>query len=279
MPKDPVRWVIWGGTAALAIYVGIDTFLNTPAPRPDPVSGLIDLVVLGGQSNAQGVTGNATDYPRAPFTDRKIWFRWEFVWGSPLTRWSGTDEWVGMRSQGGFFPAGHFGPEVALARRFVNSGRHIAVFKFVQPSSSLAEDWRPGDDNGTFALLRRSLNRAITDLKRDGTVRPTCFVWIQGEGDAEERSRAERYEENLRRIIAGARTELGSDIRIVLGAEESYTTTHDARVIEAQAKITKEDSRVRRVSMVGLEKSDAVHLTAHGIMGHGERIYDSCTSP
>jgi hypothetical protein len=44
-------------------------------------------------------------------------------------------------------------------------------------------------------------------------------------------------------------------------------------VIAAQQKLAAEDANTAYTSMLGLEKSDVTHLTANGVIQHGNRLF------
>jgi hypothetical protein len=234
----------------------------------------IDLYILGGQSNAQGYGSNADDYPEDPI-DLKI----RFYWFAPFLSQSGG--WVHLQPQGGIFPHGHFGPEISLARQAAKKIIHrVAIFKFTVGTTSLYKNWRVGDDNGYFSAFIYQMDAAREQLRtEDNVIINRCFIWIQGESDAENDVMSNAYEDNLKKLIAIIRGKLGKNIRIVLGVDEQFPwVKKNPQVLMVQKNMTKHDRNIRFVSMIGLPKTGVTHLTAKGVIQHGERIFNACQS-
>jgi hypothetical protein len=234
----------------------------------------IDLYVLGGQSNAQGYGSNADDYPEYPI-DQKI----RFYWIAPFLSTSGG--WEHLQPQGGIFPHGHFGPEISLARRAAKITKHrVAIFKYTVGATSLYKDWRVGEDTGYFSAFIFQLDNAREQLRaEENVIVNRCFIWIQGESDAENAVMSNAYENNLKKLITIIRRKLGKNIRIVLGVDEQHPWVRaNPKVLLVQKNMAKHDRNIRFVSMIGLPKVGVTHLTAAGVIQHGERIFNACQS-
>jgi len=232
------------------------------------------LFILAGQSNAIGNGSNASSYPYTQEVDAKI----QFYWVEPGLGSSG-GEWTTLRAQPGIYPKGHFGPEVSLAHTAYAAGlQRIAVFKFAKGSTSLSSDWRPGDSSGLFETLSHEMARALEGLRKSGPLKAECFVWIQGESDAENQEKAAAYGRNLGVLLKLVRSLLGKDIRIVVGLDEQHPwVKKNPTVIDQQKKLVEQDANMRFVSMIGLPKADTSHLTPAGVIEHGKRIFEACS--
>jgi hypothetical protein len=233
----------------------------------------VHLYILAGQSNALGNGSNASSYPYNRDVDARI----RFYWVEPGLGSSGGD-WTTLKPQPGIYPEGHFGPEVSLARSAYAAGvQNIAVFKFAKGSTSLFSDWRPGDPSGLFAALSNEMTSAIDALRKHNPPKTECFIWIQGESDAENQEKAAAYGRNLAALLRLARWQLGKNVRIVVGMDEQHPwVMKNPIVIEHQMKLAAQDNNMRFVSMIGLAKADSSHLTSAGVTEHGKRIFDAC---
>ncbi|MGE9271195.1 MAG: sialate O-acetylesterase, partial [Verrucomicrobiales bacterium] len=220
-----------------------------------------DLVVLAGQSNAQGWAGDARHYPRGQRDlDAQIPFYYHFPRMS-----SSEGKWISLSPQKGRFKAGHFGPEITFARELLQQGRQPAIFKFTVGGSSLEKMWKPPGNDGLYDVMIRSLRHATATLEDKGhQVTISALIWIQGEADAVEPGSAARYETHLRQLIAHFRTHVAErqQLPILLGLDEQNPYVRRRPIVlSAQKKIAIEDAWIERTSMLKLRKSDRTHLT------------------
>ena len=254
--------------------------------RPDgkpATSQPLDVIVLAGQSNAQGWMGDGRKYP-ASDKDAAIPFRWMIAGHNSML--GGESQhgagWETLGPQNGICgygnPALHFGPEVGLARTLTQAGRHVAVIKVTIGASSLHGDWRlPGQGGITDAMLAE-VKQAMADLAKSGRkARLRGFVWIQGESDADTDPHAQGYRLLLTKLIAGLRKEWREpDLAIVLGVDEQHPgPITRPQVVEAQKAIAKTDKHAAWTSMRGLAKADVSHLANDALLQHGERIAEA----
>jgi len=258
------------GNHAMKVFAAILLILPSLAFA---VENAAHLYVLAGQSNALGNGSNASSYPN----NREVDVRIQFYWVEPGLGSSG-GEWTTLKPQPGVYPKGHFGPEVSLAHSAYAAGiQNIAVFKFAKGSTSLFSDWRPGDPSGLFATLSNEMTRALDELGKRNPLKAECFIWIQGESDAENQEKAAAYGRNLAVLLKLARRQLGKNVRIVVGMDEQHPWVRkNPVVIEHQMKLVAQDKNMRFVSMIGLPKADTSHLTSAGVTEHGKRIFDAC---
>jgi len=233
----------------------------------------VDLFIWAGQSNAQGYTGDAKEYPKdGDELDKDILLNYT-VFGKE----SSHGKWISMQPQKGRYPAGHFGPEVSFARELKKGGYHPAIFKYTQGGTGLARDWKAPGEGGIYDSMVVHLKTAIQQLEDSGhTVNIQGFVWIQGETDAGDDKAANGYEENLRTLLTHLRTKVlkKDDLKVILGVDEQhYFLKERPIVLEAQKKIAQKDVNVIYTTMYGLPKADETHLTPSGLVEHGHRIY------
>ncbi|MCK5919243.1 MAG: hypothetical protein KAG34_12515 [Cocleimonas sp.] len=235
----------------------------------------VDLFIMGGQSNMQGWRSDAADYPQSGINlDVDIPFYWEAVDYA-----SSKGEWSSLEPQAGHFAKGHFGPEVMFSRQLKLSGLNPAIFKYSFGSSNLRDVWKAPDKGGLYDKMIVQLKRAIDLLEFQGhKVNIRAFVWIQGESDADTDKLAKAYYYNLLNMLNHLRRNIVKDpsLPVLLGVDEQHPRIAiRPAVVAAQKKIAAEDTNINFISMRGLEKSDVTHLTAKGVIAHGERLYNS----
>lgn len=255
----------------IGIYLSSLILLSTNVAQADT----FDLHVMGGQSNMQGWRSDAQFYPSDPKQlDAQIPFYFEAVdYASTNHRWDN------LQPQAGHFRKGHFGPEVTFARAVKNYGFEPAIFKFSFGSSSIETVWKAPGQNGLYDRMIRELRHSINLLKQQGhQVNIRSFTWIQGETDAKNDQLANRYYGNLKRLIHHFRRNVAKNPRlpVILGVDEQHPLVKQRpQVVTAQQQLAKEDVNTTATSMYGLEKSDVTHLTAKGVIQHGNRIFQA----
>ncbi|OHB77694.1 MAG: hypothetical protein A2Z34_09830 [Planctomycetes bacterium RBG_16_59_8] len=235
----------------------------------------LELFILAGQSNAQGWAGNGASYPADPDNaDKNIPFYWETPKHS-----SSNGTWTHLQAQGGRFPKGHFGPEIAFARNLRKAGYKPALFKYTLGGTSLAADWGEPGGKGMYGRMVEELKKAIGLLEKEGhTVTPRGFVWIQGESDGSSDTMATGYEARLKRLIDDLRGNVlqSPDLPVLLGVDEQHPLMKQRPiVVETHKKIAHDVPFVAFTSMIGLPKADTSHLTPEGLEEHGKRIFDA----
>lgn len=243
------------------------------------------VIVLAGQSNAQGWMGDGRDFRKEP-VDERIPFRWMIMGrNSMLTGESQHGKgWDTLGPQEGICgygnPALHFGPEIQLARTLAGAGKSIAIIKTTIGASSLYGDWRlPGQGGLTDAMLDE-VAEAMNELRTSGgNARLGGFVWIQGESDADTDEHARGFQGLLTELIAKLRRQWKEPgLPVVLGLDEQHPgPTARPLVVAAQKAIAAADPMVAWTSMKGLEKADESHLTNAGLLKHGERLAEALT--
>lgn len=233
----------------------------------------IDLFIMAGQSNMQGWRSNAANYPADPHhMDEKIPFYFE-----ALNYSSSHKNWQTLTPQAGHFRKGHFGPEITFARAALNARFNPAIFKYSSGGSSLKNNWKAPGHHGMYDDMIANLKRAIQELKAQGyTVIPRAIIWIQGESDAKNDRLANEYYGHLKRMLHHLRSNVLRKPRlpVILSVDEQHPEVQrHPQVVDAQLRLSMEDSSIAFVSMLGLEKSDVTHLTARGTILQGKKIF------
>ncbi|MBD0831624.1 sialate O-acetylesterase [Aestuariibaculum sediminum] len=235
----------------------------------------IDLFIWAGQSNAQGWTGNANEYPIDSLAlDSSILLNWTF-----FEEESSNGKWVKMQPQKGRYPKGHFGPEVSFSRDLKKAGYNPAIFKYTRGATGLARDWKSPGQGGIYDHMVTDLKKAIKDLKDKGnSITIRGFIWIQGESDGDSNDNANAYKANLRRLIEDLRSEVVKNpkLKVILGVDEQHGfMVERPQVVEAQKSIAESDENITFSSMYALPKADATHLTTKGLIEHGHRLFNA----
>lgn len=261
-----------------------------------PALRAVDVVLLGGQSNMQGIGKVAdlpADLPRAvPNT-----FFWNGKAFEPLvagvTRSSSRPD--------------EFGPEIGLGLGLATAAAPVYLIKNSASGMPLHAGWNaakwegpapgpgrktfyPGEkagDPNTGTLYRGMLaeyRAGLAHLEKAGQA-PVVkgFVWMQGEADAKHEVSAREYGESLRRLRARLAADLGlpSPPPLVFGqvlphepAMERFT--HRAEIRQAMATADERSGQpaaqpgVRMVSTDGFGVlPDTVHYTADGLLRLG----------
>jgi hypothetical protein len=256
---------------------------NVPARNTS--SDALDVVIVAGQSNAQGWTGDGRRFEPDPI-DAEIPFRWMIPGHNPRLRGESQKSkgWETLGPQNGICgygnPASHFGLEISMARALAKAGTHIAVIKVSIGATSLYGDWKlPGEKGLTDAMLAE-VQEAMNDLGKAGRKpRIRGFVWIQGESDANA-EHAKDFQPLLSKLISELRKAWNEpNLPVVLGLDEQHPYVRNyPQVVAAQKAIAEADPFATWTSMVGFEKHDVSHLTNAGLHKHGERIADALTA-
>lgn len=222
-----------------------------------------------------GYGGNAKYYPSSQSShDGQI----RLYWVAPGISSSG-GKWTSLQAQGGIFPSGHFGIEVAFARGLVQNGIHPYIFKYSLGSTSLAKHWLGPGENGMYDEMVAELRKAIALQQSAGNrVTVKSLIWIQGESDAETKEMADKYRSRLKRLIYDFRTNVAHNQRlpVVLGVDEQHPwVRNNPVVVRSQKQIVASDTCEVFTSMIGLPKIDASHLTPQGLEQHGKLVLEA----
>ena len=236
----------------------------------------IDLFIMAGQSNMQGWRSDAASYPADKnHLDKRIPFYFK-----ALNYDSTNKKWETLRPQKGHFRKGHFGPEVSFSRALFKKKRlRPAIFKYSSGGTSLKKDWKTAGKGGLYDDMTTNLKKAIKELKAQGhKVTPRAIVWIQGESDADNKKLATEYYWHLKRMITHLRNNVlhTPNLPVILSVDEQHPRVQqNPQVVDAQIRLASESKNMSFVSMMGLEKYDATHLTAKGTIQQGQRLFSA----
>jgi hypothetical protein len=236
----------------------------------------IDLFIMAGQSNMQGWRSDAASYPAdKSHLDKRIPFYFK-----ALNYDSTHKKWETLRPQKGHFRKGHFGPEVTFSRAlFKNKQLRPAIFKYSSGGTSLKKDWKVAGKGGLYDDMVTNLKKAIKELEAKGhKVTPRAIVWIQGESDADNEKLATEYYWHLKRMLTHLRNNVlhKPQLPVILSVDEQHPRVQqNPQVVDAQIRLASENNTMSFVSMMGLEKYDATHLTAKGTIQQGQRLFSA----
>ena len=240
---------------------------------------VIHLYVLAGQSNAIGWFGDAAYYPADPSNlDSNILLAYKVddkTGGGPAS-----NGWISMQKQVGRYATGHFGPEVTFSRKLAQEGNKIAIFKYGQGGTSLADDWGKPGANKMYDRMKTRLLSYIDLLKNQGhTVILKGLIWIQGEEDTKTATNSINYISNVSHLIIDmkflAASNGNSNLNVIFGIADfsPQVNTTSPKVLQAQQNLAKNNCYIISSSMRGLPQQDFLHITPEGIKLHGERLY------
>lgn len=246
------------------------------------------LVILIGQSNAGGpwfpALFRAAGGTTAPQGDVREWSYTAFNISDPLLR----DAWrPAQPSRGVVSGTGDFlcGVELVLAQELRAYDVRPSIIKVTHGGTSLADEWEPVA--GTFyESFIDEVELALSALGNGAPPRRNwVVVWIQGEADALDATKAAAYEANLRALIAAVRRDLGvprmpwliprlvdGRINWVAGLG-TFNADHRLVVDAAQVAVCANTDRTLLVETRDLTiKIDNAHYTEASIMTLGRRL-------
>jgi len=197
------------------------------SPADPPPSGnaglkLLRVILLGGQSNADGrAPGSGLPVSpvnlQAPQTNVLFYYYTNGAADNP----DGTlGTLTTLRPGATQTPPGGFGPEVALGCHLSSviaqqPGAQLVIIKYAKGGSSLAVDWKAGGDGTTnrdgahYRIFQRVVKDGLAKLQStfpDSAIQVVGMAWVQGESDIDGGSaRADVYATNLVRFISDVR--------------------------------------------------------------------------
>ncbi len=233
----------------------------------------LKLFVLAGQSNMVGYRSNLTELPdelREPQSG--VWWYnqsndWEILAAPteplPSTNW---------------LPNGvGFGPEISLGRELqAIIGEPVALVKYAANGTKLATDWNPDnpEPNSLYNSMLARVESAIAVLPPPYlTVEIAGFFWMQGEGDATEKTFADNYQANLTNFIAQVRNDFNNpNLPFVIGQISNLPPRfpYTSQVQAAQFQVSKTVPYTGIVETTTLSQhSDEVHFDSQGLIDLG----------
>lgn len=258
----------------------------------------MDVIILAGQSNAEGCGRGEAAEPYRPTED--VWYYSSPFVGEIVTPADGVEFQVITYPCEPFFEiAAERDIEgtvsdfsLSFAREYIRagllkSGRRLVIVRAGVGGTGFAKGfWKPG--GVCFLRLREMIER----LKETGDCRFVAFLWHQGEHDAfenpswSERLREKEYGRNLRMVIAAVRAQCGNARLPVIAGEFCAHWAAQNRavclpVLIATKKTLRAEGFGRVVSSEGLLSNsqsgavptDPIHFCRQALYELGKRYY------
>lgn len=244
------------------------------------VTNLVSVYLLGGQSNMAGDTSDADDLvgrPEAnPLSSVQIW--------QP-----GVNSFIDLRPgfNSNFGAGAGFGAELGfghtLAAAQANGtadGEEIYIVKYAIGATSLADDWDPngGPIYNQFNNWVGGALASLTNAGIDYTIE--AMLWMQGENDANDVTRAANYQTNLTNFISDMRSRYNSDMDFVIGRlhEELpagfYLAADTVRAAQVDVGNAADNNYWIDTDGLPVNPVDSVHFDSFGHLALGEAFAD-----
>jgi hypothetical protein len=226
----------------------------------------IDLYVMAGQSNIFGIVTIDNDLPAELQAPQDIPFKFSLRY-VPTKNFI-SDGFIDLQPLSNFgstYFLSTFASELTFGQILQQrSATKIAILKVAANGSSLAVDWDPADPTSMYQRLTMTTDEALVELAGLG-YQPTVkgLVWVQGETDSENQTRAQKYANNLDGFINALRTQdwFPSEVPMVINQLHAATnTTYAATVRNAQSSVA-----LGRTDNIQLLNIDDLSLYADGI--------------
>ena len=194
----------------------------TTGTQPPPGPKLIRVVIVAGQSNADGRAAGS-GLPTTPVNLQAAQANIPFYYytnGSAVNGDGTYGTLTTLRPGATETPAGGFGPEITLGSTLApiieqQPDTRLAIVKYAKGGSSLAVDWIPGGNGTTsgdgahYQRLQAVVTAGLTRLRLafpTATVQIAGMIWVQGETDlANGAATANAYGARLTQFIADVR--------------------------------------------------------------------------
>ena len=252
-------------TGSTVVNDGIEVQYESGTPSSDPTP--VKVFLIGGQSNADG-RAQASDLPAELQAKAGIPTyhegEWHYLEGGLVAK---SDDL--------------FGPEVTFGRAMETGcpDEMIVLVKYAIGGTDIAEDWAPGEPGGPqYEGFMDTVEGALASLEGDYIAEIGGMIWMQGESDANDATKAAAYEQNLTDLIATFRDELDTpNMPFVIGQiSDSSTWTYGDTVQAAQDAVAGADPNTSMITTTDLPLlSDGIHYNADGTMTLGTRFADA----
>lgn len=271
-----------------------------------PYSNDIDVYLIGGQSNALGISPirelswemNSKSYKEIRIYAAGQNTKNPTATGQQLN--NNADEWTIVKTGLGVNSAS-FGPEIGMAEvlqpfyPLKENKAQAAIIKYTWGGTELWNRWLPPSSYeqgiGERAIFTRiddkragdlycnfvyTARARLDDLRSEG-FNPIIkgMVWMQGEGDATNLTKTQYYGKNLENLINDIRSEFQTDdMPFVVGEIRSLIPSFRDDLRAIQAAIAKEIPNVHFVSTMDLSVGllDWWHFDAPSMLSLGQRF-------
>ncbi len=241
----------------------------------------VDVVLLGGQSNADGrAVTNDLPVELQGVQTNVLFYHGNADGNASVPGFTLTS----LQPGGSSGSAGTFGPEVSMGYTLADAltNRQTAIIKYANGSTSLAVNWA-SDSGADYRAFTNTVGRGLQALEDVGhTPRVIAMTWLQGERDGQDDAHAAQYVANLTAFIARMRSLYGPDMSFVVAQISNggrYPAASWTTVQQAQADVAAADTNADMFVTHDLPlKADNLHYTADGLVTIGERFAHSITN-
>lgn len=240
----------------------------------------VDVIILSGQSNAQGVL--YTDVSKLPAAlqgeQSNVYFadRNNRTWRKLNPPTSGDYDFSIGALRG-------FGPEITFCERVYNeTGRPVYLFKQAHPGASLDYNFLTPEGGDNLEFMKQFGQEALQTLQDQYGVtgRITGFLWMQGESDINPQM-APRYRDNLNFLISEIRNTFNNqEMPVIIGRTSHYDpgppSAAAVQVRDAQSGWADADPNGYWIDTDSFTRhaGDEVHLDEQGLMDLGYAFAD-----
>lgn len=169
---------------------------------------------------------------------------------------------------------GRFGPEMGFGSALDRSLGQYAIVKLARNGTSLNNHWQRG--GGLRNLLLSYTENSMTELISMGfTPRLAGMLWVQGEGDANTTTVANRYQSNLRGLVSDVRDYFDSPDMLFLfnQAHEDLDRLATSTLRLKQQAYANEDPNAHLITIDDLElRDDFIHFPTDVHIEVGQRF-------
>lgn len=249
----------------------------------------IDVVIVAGQSNAQGsmvdsaaLSAANRHYADSPDPRALLGYRLRYLSDAK----DNIGSMGGMGTQGsGFMNVDGFGPELSLGSDLaVGGNRPFAVIKYAIASAGLNQNFKKTGPTGQalYPAMLAHIQQMQADLRAQGYApRLRALFWLQGETDTVASSDANAYGANINQLMADLRADTASpDLQFYftqlnpnmsfLAAQPGTATVNGAMQSAAQADPTRVFF-VRTDDITGGFADGTLHYTANQEITIGQK--------
>ena len=256
-----------------------DTGLE-PDPDPEPETEILDVYLLAGQSNMEGLGQVSALPPSLRVAQDDTWIYW-----------SGVPEWRGLQPSSGYSSGWGdvFGPEVTFGRTMAdaNPDAQVALIKHSVGGTDLAAFWYPGESSADFSsmgegyqVFLETVLEGLAELDAAGQAyRVAGMIWMQGESDACYDAYAASYEANMTHFIERVREDVGQpEMPFVMGLIDCMgLCPYRSTVRAAQVAVAESSDTVHIIETedLGMYPTDGWHYQGLGMRVMGVRFAEA----
>jgi len=236
--------------------------------------------ILVGQSNMTGAYSEVSERnPGIDSRDQHVLFWNRAAWSG--VEWENDNHFQPLRIQKtAGYCADVIGPEFAFSREMKSKGGYtrMAILKVSFPGSDLAMDWRrePAMGKKAYSALQEEMTQVMQELAaRRETPEVKAILVHQGISDATTESKADAYENNLRKFLASLRDDFGKPDTPIVLARENASPNMKAEPMEVvratTVRVAETTPHTAWINVDDLDRVKGHHFTAEAQMEIGKR--------